>query len=76
MSIWDQVTRIVVNEGRRHQRGDRVRLARTSLNPPELRLRDDPQGPYELLEATPLRIHGMKLMRVVLLPVEALGPHP
>ncbi len=71
MSIWDHVTRIVVDDGRQRQPGDRVRLVRTSLNPPEFRLRDDPDGPYELVEATPLRIQGMKLMRVVLRPPEA-----
>jgi hypothetical protein len=65
MSIWDHVTRIVVNDGRQRQPGARVRLVRTSLNPP-----------YELLEATPLRIRGMKLLRVVLLPLEAEQTSP
>jgi hypothetical protein len=68
MSIFEQVTRIVVNDGRQRRRGDRVRLVQTSRIPPEFRLCDDAEGTYTFLESSPLKIRGFKLMRVHLVP--------
>jgi len=68
VSIFEQVTRIVVNDGQQRKRGDRVRLVQTSRIPPEFRLTDDPDGGYTFLEAAPLKIRGAKLMRVQLVP--------
>jgi hypothetical protein len=73
MSIFEQVTRIVVNEGQQWRRGARVRLVQTSRIPPEFRLRDDPDGAYTFLASSPLKIRGLKLMRVHLLPGAAQG---
>ena len=68
MSIFEQVTRIVVNDGQQRKRGDRVRLIQTSRIPPEFKLADDPDGGYTFLESAPLKIRGLKLMRVHLIP--------
>ena len=69
MSIFEQVTRIVVNDGQKRKPGSRVRLVQTSRLPPEFCLRDDPSGEYTFLESTPLKIQHLKLMRAQLLPV-------
>jgi hypothetical protein len=68
VSVFEQVTRVVVNDGKARKAGSRVRLVQTSRIPPEFCLRDDPAGGYTFLEASPLKIRGLNLMRVQLLP--------
>jgi hypothetical protein len=72
VSIFEQVTRIVVDDGKKRKPGLRVRLVQTSRIPPEFCLSDDPAGGYTFLESAPLKIRGLKLMRVQLLPGPAV----